>query len=91
MVKVWTGSSEQVLTMSGHQTAIMTITAATVLLMSGGAAWAAQHYGMIGVAVATASVMILQNIVMLLVVRKKTGVWTYARLSGLLFTVRPKR
>lgn len=84
MVGVWAGSCGQALMMTGHQNTMMVVTIITGLIMVAGAMWAVQQYGTIGVAAAAAGGLILQNIIQLLVVRRKIGVWTHASFSGLL-------
>lgn len=83
MVNVWAGSCSEALMMTGHQNIMMVLTVVTGSLMVAGAIWAVQHYGTVGVACATASGLILQNIAMVLIVKKKVGVWTHATFTGL--------
>jgi O-antigen/teichoic acid export membrane protein len=88
MVSVWAGSCGKALLMTGHHTTMMAVTIATGLITVAGAIWAAQHYGVTGIAGAAATGIVLQNMIMLLAVRKKVGVWTHAGLSGLLSKAR---
>jgi O-antigen/teichoic acid export membrane protein len=81
LANVWAGSCGLVLIMTGHQTTMMKITIFSGLLLCGGGIWVAQNYGMIGVASVVAAVVILQNVLMLLLVKKKVGIWTYASFS----------
>jgi len=78
---VWAGSCEQTLMMTGNQVSMMVITLVTSLLMVAGGIWSVQHYGATGVAATSAAGLIFQNAVMLLVVRKKLGIWTHVFLT----------
>lgn len=89
MVGVWAGSGGQALMMTGHQNTMMLVTLTTGLLTITGAIWAVQQYGTIGIAAAAAGGLILQNVVQLLLVRRKVGVWTHASFSGLFSIRRP--
>jgi O-antigen/teichoic acid export membrane protein len=91
IVSVWAGSCEQALMMTGHQTTMMAIVVITGLFMVLGGIWAAQHYGIAGVAGVVAGGLVLRNIVTLLIVRRKVGVWTHAGLSELLSMTRSGR
>jgi len=84
MVDVWTGSCGETLMMTGHQTTMMVVTITTGLITVAGAIWSVQHYGATGIAGAAAGGFVLQNIVMLLAVRKKVGIWVHVSLSALL-------
>ncbi len=83
LVNVWSGSCGLTLIMSGHQSTMMKITVVCGLLNAAGALWLVRGYGGIGIAAATASATILQNLLMLMFAKKKTGVWTHARFSVL--------
>ena len=83
LVNVWSGSCGTTLIMSGHQGTMMKITVVCGLLNAAGALWLVRGYGGIGIAAATASATILQNLLMLMFAKKKTGVWTHARFSVL--------
>lgn len=88
IVAVWAGSCGKALMMTGHQIIMMTTAIATGLITVTGAIWAAQHYGTTGIACAAAAGAALQNVAMLLAVRKKVGVWTHAGLPTLLSKAR---
>jgi O-antigen/teichoic acid export membrane protein len=84
---VCTGSCGIVLAYTGHQKMLMVITlvssAATLLAMLA----TVEAYGIVGVAVCRMAGQVLQNGIVLLVVKQKTGMWThvgFGRLSHLL-------
>jgi O-antigen/teichoic acid export membrane protein len=81
VINVWAGSCGIVLTMTGHQAALLGITLLSGLLTVSGAAWAVQDYGAEGVAVVTSSALALQNLLMLIYARRRVGIWTHATLS----------
>ncbi len=83
LVNVWAGSCGVTLMMTGNQTIRMVIAIASAGLAVGGGVWAVQSYGMLGVAVASALTMICQNVAMLLLVKRKVGVWTHASFAGI--------
>jgi O-antigen/teichoic acid export membrane protein len=78
---VWAGSCGTVLMMTGHQTTMMRITAFSGLLVLAGDLYVVRRYGIMGVAVVTAAGMTLQNLLLLVVTRKTTGIWTHIQVS----------
>jgi O-antigen/teichoic acid export membrane protein len=80
-INVGAGSCGTTLMMTGHQGTMMKIAIACGLLTIGGAMWLVGEYGATGVASAVSIAMAVQNILMLLFAKKKTGVWTHAWLS----------
>jgi O-antigen/teichoic acid export membrane protein len=74
---VCAGSCGIVLSYTGHQKTLMVITiassAATLIAMLA----AVEPYGIAGVAMAKAAGQVLQNGIVLLVVKQKTGMWTH--------------
>lgn len=76
MVNVWAGSCGQLLMLTGHQVSMMVITVLCGVFSVIVALGLVEQYGASGVAVAAASGQILQNILMLVVAKKQTGVWT---------------
>ncbi len=82
LVNVWAGSCGITLMMTGNQTIRMGIAVISALLAIGGGIWAVQSHGMAGVAIASASTMICQNVAMVLFVKNKVGVWTHASFAG---------
>jgi O-antigen/teichoic acid export membrane protein len=81
LVAVWTGSCGVVLMMTGHQRAMMYLTIGTGVLSVAGGILVAPHFGGIGVAVATSSAQVLQNVAQLLLAKRLVGVWTQIHLS----------
>jgi O-antigen/teichoic acid export membrane protein len=83
VVQVWSGACEQTLMMTGHQLAMMGLTILGGLFIFVAALWAVQGYGTIGVAAAASLGLVAQNILMVLVVRLRVGVWTHVSLQKL--------
>jgi O-antigen/teichoic acid export membrane protein len=91
LVSVCAGSCGIVLAYTGHQKTLMMITiitsAATLIAMLA----TVEPYGIVGVAASRMAGQVLQNGIVLLVVKQKTGMWThigFGRLSYLLGYVR---
>jgi O-antigen/teichoic acid export membrane protein len=83
MAQVLTGSCEQALMMTGNQGVTMVVAIITSSLTVSVAIWAVQHYGATGVAAAASAGLILQQAVLLVLVKKKTGIWTHVSLAKL--------
>jgi O-antigen/teichoic acid export membrane protein len=83
LASVCAGCCGIVLSYTGHQKTQLVITiatsAATLLAMFA----TAKPYGIAGVAMAKAAGQILQNGIVLLVVKQKTGMWTHVGLRGI--------
>ena len=79
LVNVWVGSCGLTLIMTGYQAELMMITVACGILTIVGAMWLVKTYGAIGVASIVTAAITLQNILMLLVAKYKTGIWTHVR------------
>jgi O-antigen/teichoic acid export membrane protein len=78
---VWAGSCGIVLMMTGHQATMMRITALSGLMVLAGDLYFVRLYGITGVAVVTVVGMTLQNLLLLILTRKNTGIWTQVQLS----------
>jgi O-antigen/teichoic acid export membrane protein len=76
---VWAGSCGIVLNMTGHQGTMMRISVLMGLLTILGVWLVVAKYGSTGVASVSAATTILQNLLMLIAVKKKCGLWTFAR------------
>jgi O-antigen/teichoic acid export membrane protein len=74
---VCAGGSGCALEMTGHQMAslLVNLVAAIALVTIG--AWAARHFGIVGLATASTSVITAQSLTMWLVARKLVGIWTH--------------
>ncbi|MEM7128347.1 MAG: oligosaccharide flippase family protein [Chloroflexota bacterium] len=72
-----TGGVTRLLIMTGHQRVELMNTMVTTIAMIGGMSWAAQSYGMLGVAIVSSAVVIMMNIVKLLEVRWLIGIQPY--------------
>jgi len=81
MVAVWSGSCGTVLQFTGHQGSMLRVNLIVGLLFILGALLVVGHYGPVGVASVSATTMILQNVVLVLIAKRKTGVWTHASFS----------
>lgn len=78
---VWAGAAGITLMMTGHQRAMMTITLMTGVLSVTAGILAAPRHGAVGVATATASVAVLQNVLQVVLAKRFVGVWTFVQLS----------
>lgn len=82
LFNVWAGSCGLVLMHTGQQFSLMIITIGCGFLMIAVAWWMVIPYAAAGVATAAALGLIMQNIMMLILVKKKVGIWTCMSLSG---------
>lgn len=80
-VNVMTGSCVTLLSMTGHQKALMMLTILMGCITFVASVLAVQWYGVLGVAVAAASGLVLRNIGTLFLAYKLTGIWTHASLA----------
>jgi O-antigen/teichoic acid export membrane protein len=81
LVAVWSGSCGLVLQFTGHQTSMLRVSLLTSPLFFVLAIPAAMRYGPIGVAAAAALITSLQNVIMVLLAKRKTGMWTHVSFS----------
>lgn len=81
LFNVWCGSCGLALIMTGHQVAMMRVTLFSAALTVLGSLTLVQGYGGTGIALSSACGMTLQNLLMLICARRKTGIWTHARLA----------
>jgi O-antigen/teichoic acid export membrane protein len=81
LVAVWAGAAGITLMMTGHQRSMMVVTLATGALSVAAGIVAADRYGAVGVATATAAVAVLQNLLQVALARRFVGVWTFVQLS----------
>ena len=83
LASVCAGACGITLSYTGHQKTQMVITiavsAATLIAMIA----TAKPYGIVGVAMSKAVGQLLQNGIVLFVVRQKTGMWTHISLRGI--------
>lgn len=77
LVNVWTGSCGVTMGMTGHHTALMTITIVTSGITVGGCLLVVGSFGMPGVAAVVCGGTILQNLAMWLETRRRAGIWTH--------------
>jgi O-antigen/teichoic acid export membrane protein len=80
LVAVWSGSCGLVLQFTGHQASMLRVSLLTSPLFFALAKPATIRYGPIGVA-AAALITSLQNMIMVLLAKKKTGMWTHVSFS----------
>jgi O-antigen/teichoic acid export membrane protein len=78
---VWAGSCGLTLMMTGNQITLMLITIFCGLLTVVGSVLLAKLHGMTGVALASSGGLIVQNILMLMFAKRKTGMWTHAQFA----------
>jgi O-antigen/teichoic acid export membrane protein len=78
LVNVASGPCALTLMMTGHQHAMMRMILVTGVLILTASVWAAIHYGVLGVAVAVAGGMAVQNVGLWLIARRVVGIWTHA-------------
>jgi O-antigen/teichoic acid export membrane protein len=83
LASVCAGSCGIVLSYTGHQKTQMVITIATSAATLIAMLATVKPYGIVGVAIAKAAGQILQNGIVLLVVKQKTGMWTHAGFRGI--------
>jgi O-antigen/teichoic acid export membrane protein len=81
LTAVWAGSCGLVLQFTGHQNSMLRVSLLTSPLFFVVAILATQRYGAVGVACAAALTTALQNVIMVLVAKKKTGMWTQVKFS----------
>src|SRR5215218_172580 len=81
LTAVWAGSCGLVLQFTGHQSSMLRVSVLTSPLFFVVAILATQRYGPVGVACAAAATTALQNVIMVLVAKRKTGMWTHVMFS----------
>ena len=81
LTAVWSGSCGLVLQFTGHQSSMLRVSLLTSPLFFVVAILAAQRYGAVGVACAAAATTALQNVIMVLVAKRKSGMWTQVMFS----------
>lgn len=77
LANVWAGSCGLTLMLTGHQMTMLAITIVSGFITVAGALLLVGPYGAIGVASSAAFGMILQNVLMLVGVKRKVGIWTH--------------
>lgn len=78
LVNVWVGSCGYVLIMTGHQRDLMWSSAVSGVISVGGALAVVSRFGVVGVAAAVATGTIVQQVLMLGLVRRRCGIWTHS-------------
>jgi O-antigen/teichoic acid export membrane protein len=81
LTAVWAGSCGLVLQFTGHQTSMLRVSLLTSPLFFVVAILATQRYGAVGVACAAGASTVLQNVIMVLLAKRKTGMWTQVMFS----------
>ena len=81
LTAVWAGSCGLVLQFTGHQTSMLRVSVLTSPLFVVVAILATQRYGPVGVACAAGATTALQNVIMVLLAKRKTGMWTHVMFS----------
>lgn len=83
LVLAATGPCGTMLMMAGHERLQLAVSAASGAYLVLGSLWAGSRYGAVGVAAVAASNKALNNLVTLLLVRRRVDVWSHAYLSPL--------
>jgi O-antigen/teichoic acid export membrane protein len=81
MIAVWAGPCAVTLLMTGYQRIMMYVTVGTGLLSVALGILVAPHFGRMGVAVTTSSVIVLQNVMLVLLSKRLVGVWTHVEFN----------
>jgi O-antigen/teichoic acid export membrane protein len=81
LTAVWSGSCGLVLQFTGHQRSMLRVSVLTSPLFFVVAILATQRYGPVGVACAAGATTALQNVIMVLLAKRKTGMWTQVMFS----------
>jgi O-antigen/teichoic acid export membrane protein len=81
LTAVWSGSCGLVLQFTGHQRSMLRVSVLTSPLFFVVALLATQRYGPVGVACAAGATTALQNVIMVLLAKRKTGMWTHIMFS----------
>jgi O-antigen/teichoic acid export membrane protein len=78
-VFVLTGPSGLTLMMTGHHRAVFVNAVIAATCSVAADVWAAPRYGAVGVAIATSSVLAIDNLATMVLARRLSGLWTYAQ------------
>jgi len=81
LTAVWSGSCGLVLQFTSHQRSMLRVSVLTSPLFFVVAILATQRYGPVGVACAAGATTALQNVIMVLLAKRKTGMWTHIMFS----------
>jgi O-antigen/teichoic acid export membrane protein len=81
LTAVWSGSCGMVLQFTGYQNSMLRVSVLTSPLFFVVAILATQRYGPVGVACAAGATTALQNVIMVLLAKRKTGMWTQVMFS----------
>jgi O-antigen/teichoic acid export membrane protein len=81
LFNIWAGACGSVLMMTGHQRTMMGVSMVGGGLTVGLALGLVNAFGAMGVALSTAAGLIIQNVLMMVAVRRRVGISTHARFS----------
>lgn len=84
----WAGSSHTTLLMTGHQNAALGVNAVSAVLLIVGGTLAATAYGIVGLAIVSALIVAIENLVLMALVRKLLGIKTHVPWSWSLWNER---
>lgn len=76
-VNCLTGQCANLLMLSGHSTAVLTVKVCSAMTLVFGGAAAASHYGINGLAATTTIITAVENVILWLLARILTGLWTH--------------
>ncbi len=80
--RVMAGSAPLLLVMTGHQNTLMTASAIYSVVHVGAIYLATSHYGLSGAAISSGLSTAVQSGILILLVRKKVGIWSHAFFSA---------
>ncbi len=90
-VNIWSGACGITLMMTGHQKIFMGVSlACSIATIIAGLAMV-NHYGTVGMAIVVSLSLIIQNIAVWLIAKRKVGIWTHFSLNELLVFARTIR
>jgi O-antigen/teichoic acid export membrane protein len=75
IVKLFVGSSQSLLMMTGHGKVTMTVSVTTGLILVVGCLLVGERYGMIGIAIVSVSSLILHSVTSFFLARIYVGIW----------------
>ena len=79
LFNVWTGACGLTLIMTGEQNSLLALTMSCSFLMVLASFLLVSRIGVLGVALASSSGMVLQNLLTLMMVKRRTHMWTHAK------------
>ncbi len=78
---VWAGSCGCALEMTGHQLGSLAINLVSAIALATVGVWSASRFGILGLSIASATIIAAQSLSLLLLAKKLVGVWTHPSIS----------